>query len=247
MRDELYKSSCTANASSASSFVFDEKVAAVFDDMIERSVPTYSGSLDFIAKVWKHWQIPGAIIYDLGCSTGAVFRRMLEVTTVADVTFVGIDNSAPMLQRAQQNLADLTTAKGATLELNCLGIEQASLKNATGVILNYTLQFLAPLDRVPLLSRIHQELKSPGFLVLSEKIHHADEATGALLNEMHFDFKREQGYSDLEIARKRAALENVLVPWTLEENLAAIRSAGFETAHVVLLWCNFATILARKH
>ena len=257
-RDEIYRkpfiTGCDGDHSEPE-FVFDERVVAVFDDMIERSVPTYAGSLEFIAKVWERWQKPEATLLDLGCSTGAALRKIIDVTRVDGVKLLGVDSSAPMIEKARNNLAPLAHAKGLRLEFQEAKLEDLELPPADGALLNYTLQFVAPEDRLAVLKRIRRSLvaTSPtangsaasGFLVLSEKIRHADSQTGELLNEIHFDFKRSQGYSDLEIARKRAALENVLIPWTLEENVDVVRAAGFSTVHVVLLWCNFVTILAR--
>ena len=54
------------------------------------------------------------------------------------------------------------------------------------------------------------------------------------MTDLHHEFKRAQGYSDLEIAQKRASLENVLVPNTVDQHIERLLAAGFESARLYI-------------
>ncbi|MBD5781344.1 carboxy-S-adenosyl-L-methionine synthase CmoA [Pelagicoccus sp. NFK12] len=225
-------------------FAFDERVADVFDDMIRRSVPGYGMTLSLLGIIAQHYAKPGTRIYDLGCSLGAGIASMGAQLTTPDVSFVGVDNSAAMLDRCRPNLA--TVEKQHTVELLCQDIQKTPIENASIVALNFTLQFIPKDERLELLTRIREGLAPGGILVLSEKILFDDPQIQADLTTLHHDFKRSQGYSDLEIAQKRAAIENVLVPETIDAHEARLSAAGFARDEIWLQCFNFASFLAFK-
>jgi len=223
-------------------FVFDAAVAAVFPDMIKRSVPGYPAIINMIQLLAERYAQPGSVLLDLGCSLGASTVALASGGARRDCQVIGIDNAPAMLARAQA----MAATGHPEIQWVCGDVREASIDDASMVVLNFTLQFLPPADRLSLLTRIHAGLRPGGILILSEKIAGHDEAEDQLLNEMHHAFKRANGYSQLEISRKRTALENVLLPETLEVHQARLRAAGFGRTNLWFQCFNFVSLVARK-
>lgn len=205
-------------------FRFDERVARVFGDMIERSVPGYREVLQGIALISRRHAQPGSRLYDLGCSLGAATLSMRHAVPAADVRIVAVDNAPAMVERCRQAVAEDNSVIPVDVieaDIGSIDIEDASV-----VVLNYTLQFVDVPGREPLLRRIRDGLRPGGVLVLAEKLRHDDPAVQDLLTDWHHEFKRAQGYSDLEIARKRTALEDVLQPETEDEHRRRFERLG---------------------
>lgn len=222
-------------------FEFDERVTDVFEDMINRSVPGYALVLDLIGLVAGKYAVPGTNCYDLGCSLGAstlMVRRHLP----ASCHVIGIDNSAAMVERCRANIA--RDHSGASCEIIKALVQDVKIDNASVVVMNYTLQFIPLADRLDVLTGISSGMVEGGALVLSEKIRFDDTTEQAAMTELHHEFKRYQGYSDLEIAQKRAALENVLVPESDSQHITRLRNAGFSTVLILARNLNFSTFLA---
>lgn len=236
-RDALFAEPLAA----ALPFRFDDGVAAVFEDMIGRSVPGYALTLQALAVAARRFARPGTHCYDLGCSLAASTLAMRHHVP-AGTRLVGIDNSPAMLARARELVA--RDAAPAPVELVCADIRAVALQPSSLVAMNFTLQFLPPADRAELLRHIATALCPGGALVLSEKLRFEDPAEDSLLIELHHEFKALQGYSTLEIAQKRSALENVLVPETLTAHRERLLSAGFTQVVVWLQCLNFVSLLA---
>jgi len=238
-RDELFK-----QAPIGEDFRFTEKVAEVFDDMLARSVPNYQQVIDMSAQLLGRLLRPGDRIYDLGSSTGNTLLRLARRLEGAELRFIGVDNSSAMVHKArlkaevycQQDRLDFIEA-----DITCVPLE-----NAGAVILNYTLQFLRPMQRAAFLQRVHAGLRPGGALILSEKVicHHPGLNRNFI--DLYFDFKRAMGYSEMEISRKREALENVLIPFSIEENRELLRNAGFSGIETFSQWFNFVSFVAVK-
>ena len=226
-------------------FAFDDAVAEVFEDMIQRSVPGYGVLLEMIGLVANRFAKPGTRCYDLGCSLGASTLQIRE-NIPASCHVIGVDKSPSMTRRCQADLSASTSRTGASTEVRLEDIRDTIIENASVVVLNFTLQFLPDDEREGLLARIWQGLISGGALLLSEKLAFTDGAEDELMTELHLAFKRANGYSDLEIAQKRMALEKVLVPNTLEEHLRRLGAAGFSTVSPFARALNFAGIVAVK-
>lgn len=224
-------------------FRFDAAVADVFADMIARSVPGYALTLQMIAVVASRFARPGTHCYDLGCSLGAS-TLAIRHHVPHDCVVIGVDNSPPMVERARAIAAADRAA--AAIEIRCEDVCAVALRNASLVTLNFTLQFVPPPARPLLLARIATALHSGGCLMLSEKIAFDDPAEQELLGALHHDFKQLQGYSALEIAQKRAALENVLIPETLAAHRERLLDAGFRRVTLWLQCLNFVSLLAEK-
>ncbi len=225
-------------------FCFDTSVAEVFSDMIQRSVPGYSTIIATIGELASRFVTPESRVYDLGCSLGAGALSVRKRVEHDQFTLIGIDNSKEMLERCRRNL-NAYVGHGQ-IELRCEDILDSKIENASMVILNFTLQFLAPEQRERLLATIYDGLNPGGLLLLSEKIRSEDPLLDEQLIALHHQFKRAQGYSELEISQKRAALENVMRPDPLATHFARLQQAGF--AHVSSWYqCfNFTSMIAIK-
>jgi tRNA (cmo5U34)-methyltransferase len=224
-------------------FEFNEQVAVCFDDMISRSVPRYGEVQEATARLAVRLLKSGSTVLDLGCSTGtSLFEIAKRVPD--DVRLIGVDNSEAMLKVASAKAEELMLSERVSFVLG--DITEIDLPKSDLVILNYTLQFVPVMARGAFLTEIYEELNPGGALILSEKLRHDGERVGRLLTTLYYDFKRDNHYSELEISQKREALENVLVPLTLSENLELLSSAGFTERELYLKWINFATIIALR-
>jgi tRNA (cmo5U34)-methyltransferase len=225
-------------------FVFDERVAAVFPDMIQRSVPGYSTIINMIGTLASRCVKPGTRCYDLGCSLGAAALAMYRGMGDHAAPILAVDNSRAMLDRAAQYLAE--GADLSAFELVCADILEMPVENASMVVLNFTLQFIEPEQRPQLLRRIYEGLLPGGILVLSEKISLDSTPLQQLFTDMHHSFKKAQGYSELEISQKRSALERVLLPESLATHRRRLQEVGFGCVEVCFQCFNFVSLLAIK-
>lgn len=237
-RDTLFQSAEQADKS----FRFDERVADVFSDMINRSVPGYRESLEGLQAFAAQLLPAGGRCYDLGCSLGAATLAICSGLGGRAATLIGIDNSEAMIDRCHGDarFAD----REQQVRFVHADIVDAAIADADLIIMHYTLQFIPQAERQNLLARLHNALKPGGALIISEKFVFDDPKIQQFLTEQHLDFKRRNDYSEMEIAGKRAALENVLIAETREAHIARLRAAGF--AHVAL-WqanLNFGSMIA---
>ena len=222
-------------------FEFDEAVASVFDDMLSRSVPFYDEVRQLIIDLILANEAEGKRVVDLGSST-AKFLLELHARMRTDMTLVGIDNSEAMIERARQK----AQAFGAAIELELGDILTYDYRGIDVAVANYTLQFIRPMQRTQLVARIAEGLEAGGMFVFSEKVVFDDKQLDKQMIDIYYDYKRAQGYSDYEISQKREALENVLIPFTISENIEMCLDAGFTDVSTVFQWANFVTFVARK-
>jgi len=187
---------------------------------------------------------PHSLCYDLGCSLGAATLAMRHHLRQPDCRILAIDNSPAMLSRCRQHLA--YDSSSTPVELVCADIRDVRIKRASVVVLNFTLQFIPPEERTPLLDRIHSGMLHGGALILSEKIVFGQRDRDKLHMRLHHAFKRANGYSDLEISQKRNALENVLVPETVSAHQERLQGAGFSQVALWFQCLNFVSLLAIK-
>ncbi|GAB5414234.1 MAG: carboxy-S-adenosyl-L-methionine synthase CmoA [Congregibacter sp.] len=225
-------------------FRFNREVVSVFPDMIKRSVPGYETVISMTGLLAARFAQPGSNLYDLGCSLGASTLAMREHLADIDCRIVGIDNSPAMIARCRELIARDT--HGTPVELREEDLQTSELEDASMVVLNYTLQFVPQAQRLALLQKISRALRPGGILILSEKLVFPDPRLNQLNIDLHHDFKRAHGYSDLEIAGKRQALENVLIPESLDDHRSRLKDAGFHSCDVWFQCFNFASIIALK-
>jgi tRNA (cmo5U34)-methyltransferase len=239
-KDHIYNESMANIAH----FSFDARVADVFTDMIERSVPGYRSIITMIETLTERYAQPGSKLYDLGCSLGAATLSMARGLNAENCEIVAVDNSAAMVERCRKALGRAHTC--ASVRVVEGDIVTAKISEASVVVLNFTLQFIPPEERAGLLKRICGGMRPGGVLILSEKVVFEDEHLDGLLCDIHHDFKRANGYSDLEISQKRSALENVLIPESIPTHRARLLEAGFTSVDVWFQCFNFMSMLAVK-
>jgi tRNA (cmo5U34)-methyltransferase len=233
-----------ADARAIEDFSFGKETAAVFDDMLSRSVPYYGEMQRMVGELVSDFAAPGSNVYDLGCSTANTFLVLQQsLPQDLDARFVGIDNSEPMLDQARQKLAEAKFPWPVELQHGDLN-QGINVHNASVTLLLLTLQFVRPLNRDNLLASIYRGTNPNGCVILIEKVLGEHSTFNRLFIKHYYDMKRRNGYSELEIAQKREALENVLIPYRLEENKEMLRRAGFQNFDVFFKWYNFCGMIA---
>jgi len=238
-RDTLFETEAPAEK-----FAFNERVAEVFDDMLDRSVPFYKQVIEMTGEILGRSLAAGDALYDLGCATGTTLLHLARILEAKNLRYIGVDNSKAMLDKAWRK-AEMFSMADRVLFM-AQDITEADFSGAGGVILNYTLQFINPAVRPDFLKKIQNGLRTGGVLILSEKVVSPDKDFNAQFLDSYHQYKKRRGYSELEIANKREALENVLIPLTLQENINMLLEAGFSRVEPFFQWFNFVSIIAGK-
>jgi tRNA (cmo5U34)-methyltransferase len=237
-RDDIY----SLPMNRVGDFQFDAHVVQVFPDMIARSVPGYASILSMIEQLAARFVRPSSTVWDLGCSLGAA-TRLIRRRSPRSCVVHAVDSSAAMIERLRILLAE-SSDEGCPVELHESDLQSVEIRDASFVVLNLTLQFVAAERRAAVIQQIYDGLLPGGALLLSEKLCFEDSQQQSLLTDLHHDFKRANGYSDLEIAQKRTAIENRLIPETMETHVQRLKQAGFTTVAPWFQCFNFASILA---
>lgn len=227
-----------------SDFQFNQEVSECFDDMAKRSIPFYQQSINMSAQLTQLYYLQETVIYDLGFSTANFPIALSKVFDKDSFSYIGLDSSAEMATIAQQKI--LSLPKQHQVRLLVEDINQHQYLPASVFFANYTFQFIRPMQRLPLLRKIFSSLSNGGILLLSEKVLESDGNLSRQFIDLYYRYKKENGYSDLEISQKREALENVLVPYRLQENIELLKLAGFSQVEIFFKWFNFASLIAVK-
>lgn len=238
------KDSIYAQEQTVKDFTFDQRVVEVFPDMIQRSVPGYATIVSTMGKLAGIYAQSNSNLYDLGCSLGAVTLSMRRNIAKENCHIIAVDNSKAMVERCELHLQGFKSDVPVKVELG--DINDIELENASVVAMNFTLQFIAPEQRQALLSKIFNALKPGGVLLLSEKIRGENDYNDNLLIDLHHDFKRANGYSELEISQKRTAIENIMITDKLSTHHSRLTSIGFKQVQVWYQCFNFCSLVAVK-
>lgn len=236
MRDEVFRQ----NQGQIVDFAFTEEVTAVFPDMIRRSVMGYETMVPVTGLAAARHLGDSGLAFDLGCSLGATSLAILQQNNSADIRVCGIDSSVSMIEGAQQAITD------PRAEFRLQDIRDTDVSGADVVVLNLVLQFLEPEERLPLLHNILAQMQTTGLLIVSEKVRHDDPAEHTYFDELHLAWKKANGYSELEIAQKRSALENVMKIDTEADHKKRFRAAGFTQIRQWYRCMNWASFLVQR-
>lgn len=239
-QDKLY----ATKKSTLNKFSFNEHVVDVFPDMINRSVPGYQNMISGVGKIANLLCEESPVIYDLGCSLGSVSLSIAKTMVHKQPRIIGVDNSQAMIERCQQHIDAFSF--GRCISLLQADLVSLSLVPCNMVVLHFTLQFVVPEQRQSVLNKIYNKLSVKGILVLSEKVSISDMELDQSFVELHHEFKRENGYSDLEISQKRTALEDVMKLDNIETHKVRLAKAGFSKITVWYQHYNFLSIIAIK-
>ena len=240
VQDQLYSRPREAIAG----FVFDDSVVKVFEDMIGRSVPGYTTLLSMFPVLARSFVVKQSRCYDLGCSLGAATLAIQQGIDVEGVELIAVDNSSAMIEKCQA----LTSGHRSKVKVIVMQADicEFEISDASLIVMNFTLQFIAEDLRQSLIEKIYAGLNAGGAFVLSEKIKSDDPETQDRLTLLHHEFKKANGYSDLEISQKRSALENVLIAETVDQHILRLKQAGFSEVLVWFQCFNFVSFLAVK-
>lgn len=243
-RDEVFGTT----AARGSDFQFNEEVASVFDDMLVRSVPFYLEQQGLIEDIAQRFALPGSRVFDLGCSTGTTLIRLASLLD-SSIRLTGFDNSQPMLDRAKLNADEMGVSDRIEFSHGDFNqnISEWVIENASVVTVCWTLQFVRPLHRDRLIQKIYSGMVDGGVLIVTDKVLANDAQINRFFIDFYYEFKRRNDYSNEEILKKREALENVLIPYRLDENIALFRRNGFTTVETFFQWYNFAGFLCVKN
>lgn len=226
-------------------FTFDKRVASVFDDMVSRSVPMYDETRSTALGLANHFVQENTNVYDLGCSTATLLIDFADLIDDPTVKLIGIDNAPAMIDQARTKLSNSEVRERIEFKIADLE-DDIGLHNASVVFMNYTLQFIRPLEREAVLRRVFDGLNPNGCLILVEKVLGNDSLFNRLYIELYYAYKHRVGYSDKEIKQKREALENILVPYRIDENIELLNRCGFASTDIFFKWYNFAGFVAVK-
>ena len=222
-------------------FEFDDEVAGVFDDMLLRSVPFYKENLNLQIDILKNFLQPNDKIIDLGSSTGTFLIELSK--KIDNLNLIGLDSSNAMIKKSIQK-AKAFNSNAKFIKTDFLDYD---LSNSKAIIANYTIQFIRPLKREKLIQKIYDSLNNNGIFLMSEKLITENKKLNKIMIDIYYEYKKQKGYSEYEIAAKREALENVLIPYTMQENIEMLKNAGFSNIDVIFRWDNFATFIAFKN
>ena len=239
-QDQLYSQPREA----ITSFAFDQSVVDVFEDMIGRSVPGYGTLLSMFPVISRNFVKEDTRCYDLGCSLGASTLAMAQGIDQSDVSILAVDNSSAMVEKCKDAIDKHVS--NVAVEVLESDVCELPIENASMVVMNFTLQFIEESLRLGLIKKIYNGMNEAGVFILSEKIELADAVEQDRQISLHHAFKKANGYSDLEVSQKRSALENVLVPETVEQHISRLKAAGFSEVFVWFQCFNFVSIMAIK-
>ena len=243
VRDQVFAGA----AKRASDFEFSKDVADVFDDMLVRSVPLYVEQQNMVKEIGKKFYVADTSVYDLGCSTATTLINFCREFD-GSARFVGYDNSKPMLEHSMRKIKANGFENRIELRYGDLNgdLSKLPLEKASVVTMCWTLQFIRPLQRDNLVKWIYSGLVANGVLVVTEKILTNNTHMNRFFIDFYYDLKKKNGYSNQEIQRKRESLENVLIPYRINENLELFKRNGFEIVETFFQWYNFAGFLCVK-
>ena len=226
---------------SKSSWSFaSDKVASNFDNHIRKSVPFYSEGQDLITTMSDFFTSEDSIYYDLGCSTGALTRKVNSKNQHKNIKSIGIDNSKQMIIEAKKNSLN----KGCIFKFG--DITEFKFKKANLITSFYTIQFIHPSIRVELIKNIYKSLNWGGGFFLFEKTRASDARYQDLITTSYFEYKQNNGFQNEEIFNKYMSLSGVLEPFSDNGNLEILQAGGFNDIEIIFKYAPFTGYLAVK-
>ena len=222
-------------------FEFSKEVADVFENMLNRSVPCYGHIQFLIQQLSQQYIQPHSTVFDIGCSTGDTLSKIRNSCSQEGVSYVGIDTSLEMLQKARETFVgcdDVTfTSKS---------VSEASFEGASLVVSNLTLQFIPIQERSAVIQRLYKDLAKGGAFLYFEKTKEDSDEMESVMTSVYESYKFENGYSLDEIAHKKEALKTVLRPLSRTDNHNLLANAGFKTITPIFQWMNFFGLIGVK-
>ena len=223
---------------------FDRQVTDVFDDMLQRSIPQYNAMRMVTFEVAGKFVKPGTAIIDMGCSRGEALSPFVSSFGQSN-EYVGLEISEPMIEAARAKFADHPHGNRVTITRADLRHEFPSVTSSL-VLSVLTLQFTPIEYRQRIIRRVFDSLAPGGAFILVEKVLGSTAELDQAFVELFLRIKKQNGYSEAEIDRKRLSLEGVLVPVTARWNEELLREEGFAAVDCFWRHLNFAGWVAVK-
>lgn len=221
---------------------FDEEVTAIFEDMLERSIPDYYNMRELVHKLTKKYARPNTVILDLGCSTGGAIKK--AISELPDNFFIGIEISEPMRRKAKESFRGIDRV---TILNHDLRNGLPKIEEKVSVILSVlTIQFTPIEYRLNIIKDVYKTLSNGGVFIFVEKVLGETAEIDNTLVELYYNLKGENGYTHEKIQKKRKSLEGVLVPVTSSWNIELLRKSGFQNIDCFWRNLNFAGYIAIK-
>jgi tRNA (cmo5U34)-methyltransferase len=220
---------------------FDGDVPSQFDAHVRRSVPLYEEGHELVLKLSDFFVGSGSMVYEFGCSTGSLTRRLAERHRDQEARIIGIDLADDMVALAQERCDGLDN-----VEILAGDVVEMELRACDLIVAYYTVQFIRPRFRQLLLDKIYAALNWGGALLIFEKVRAPDARFQDAMTQLYTDYKSEQGFTDAEIIAKARSLKGVLEPFSTQGNLDLMQRAGFVDVMSVFKYLSFEGFLAIK-
>lgn len=223
---------------------FDESVSGVFSDMLARSIPDYETMRSLTFRVAKKFVKSGTAVLDVGCSTGLSSKRLVEYCRLKkmNVHFELTDVSEPMLRRCRRVFEGCRNV--SVLKKDVTRDDMG--RGFSVVIACLTLQFIPIEYRQKVIEGIYNSLEEGGAFIWIEKVLGNSSIIDKVMVEEYYDIKRENSYTEEQIASKRKSLEGKLVPLTEKMNESLLVTAGFKRFDTFWRYLNFCGFVAVK-
>lgn len=225
-------------------WVFNEGVTSVFDDMLERSIPSYARMRELVTYVGADYVLSNGFedlpVLDLGCSTGEQIDRFLSVLP-NDI--VGCDVSESMLQHSREKYQENEKVKILNVDISKQPLPVKDCCLITSIL---TIQFTPIEYRQNIIRHIYENLTEHGIFIFVEKIIGENYDFTSTYEKLHHTHKEKNGYSLQEIRDKKLKLEGVLMPVTNTFNIELMKQAGFSKIDIFWKDLNFIGYVAVK-
>lgn len=226
------------NTNHGDAFEFNSEVTGCFSNMLERSIPAYELMRDLSARIALSYMTDSSVVIDIGMSTGETINKLLE--TRKNASYIGLENSDPMIESSRERFLKHHNVKIIKHDLR----NEMYLPKANVIISSLTIQFTPIEYRLQILQNIVEQLQVGGVFIFIEKVIGSTASLDKKLVQTYYSIKKENGYSEEEIQRKKMALEGVLVPVTAKWNEEMLRMSGFNQIDCFWRCLNFAGWIA---
>lgn len=172
-----------------------DNVAKNFDSHVREQLPWYDIVSDAVACIARNYIPKGGRVYDFGCSTGNIGKRLDAFLTTQNAELIGIDNSEAM--------ADKYTAGGQFI---CADLESFEPEPFDVAICFLTIMFMKPEDQIEFYNRLLSKMRRGGCIICVDKQFSSSGYPASVIWRMTQDAKLKQGATLEEIAKKEMSL-----------------------------------------
>lgn len=221
---------------------FNQEVSEVFDNHVRQSVPLYDYMQHIVTQMSDFFVQNNTVIYDIGCATGETIYQIHQRHKEKNTTFIGIDESESMLQKAMKK-----NENSERIHFIQQSIENYAFEYKSNLILSIlTIQFIPIEKRERLIRNIYNALNKGGAFLFIEKSYPEHSKIQDMFTQIYHDDKESHGLSAIDIRNKDKSLRGVLNPLTNSENIHLLRDCGFTTVEIFFKYLHFTGYIAIK-